>query len=765
MTAPHSLTRARPPAPTPAADACRWLGAALVLVGVCARAITPFAELPYWDMDPLVMSSPTIGLGPAGLMALDAVIALGAVLIFAGAALAREAIGRLSLLVVGAFAAAVAWHGWHSPVGTLLDQYIGASWAGALLGALALAQACRDPRIRAGVVACLLGLIVALCVKGAVQLAIEHPATVEEFGRNKGAIFAAHNWAADSPMARAFERRVLQAEPTGWFALANVFGSFAGAGAVTFAALAFSCMRRRARDAALPVAGAAVACAAMALLSGSKGSLAALALGLVVVGVVFTRRCPTRRVLVGLALACIAAPIGAVLVRTLIGERLGELSLLFRGMYWQGAARMVAQVPLVGVGPGGFQAAFSVLKPPLCPEDVRSAHNVLVDWWSTLGLAGFAAGAVVVAWAVRAVAAVRDDRDGPGPDIGPLRPALRLALGVSAACVVLGAYLEMHGSAPLAAATRVGVLVAWALAAWAVARAGLACSLRPALAVGALTLLVQSQVEVTIVWPSSAALALALLAGAAPGPKAGTGARAGPLNGVLAAVFAATAGVLLVAFGVIPAAQWERELAEGARLVSPLPEVRAAPADKLAEFLSLELARPVAGDTASIEAARNELSRVRIAAAAEALARAWAHQPSDWRTGRELSGLLITLAQIPGSDPRAAARATEAAERGASLATGRSGAAVWAATVLLSIPNPDRDRADAWLVKARERDPYNPSLAYQLARVAADRGQRDAARERAREALRLQDLARLDPVGRGLGAAQLAQLRAWAADP
>ena len=75
----------------------------------------------------------------------------------------------------------------------------------------------------------------------------------------------------------------------------------------------------------------------------------------------------------------------------------------------------------------------------------------------------------------------------------------------------------------------------------------------------------------------------------------------------------------------------------------------------------------------------------------------------------------------------------------------RTIAAALAATTWLSIPTPDRDRADAWLAKAVERDPYNPSLAFEHARLAAERGDAPLARRRAAEAMRLQDLARLDP--------------------
>ncbi len=769
MSATLPITAPTPTGTSTVTDPCRWFGTALILVGVCARALSPFSDLPHWDMDPLVVSSPSSGLGPAGLMALDVVIGVGAAMVLVATWLRREPVSRDAVGVVGCMIAAVAWHGWRSNVGTIDDQYLGAAWCGGLVAAVALAQACRDERVRLGVGACLLGVIAGLCLKGLVQLGVEHPAMVEEFRRNKEAIFAAHRWAADSPMARSFERRVMQAEPTAWFALANVFGSLAAAGAVALGALALECLRRNARSMAAWVGGAAGFCGLMGVLSGSKGSLVVLALGIGVTGLVLARKkCPKPPMLAAVVLACIAAPIGAVIARSAVGERIGELSLLFRGMYWAGAARMIADQPFVGVGPGGFQSAFMLYKPALCPEDVRSAHNLFIDWTATLGLAGFAASMLVVAWTVRAIVGAHDDRDRPAPEIGPLRPPLRLALGVGAACTVLTAWLEMHASSALDAGVRVMLLGGWALVAWVVIRAGRIGPIRPALALGSLTLIVQSQVEVTATWPTSAPLALALLGAAAPSeiawgaPPPHRGER---VAAALAPVLLVLASVALLVRGVMPALRWEHELGEAADLVAPLAELRGVPAQEQPAVLSAALRRQVPPDAASVEAARDELSRVRTTAAAESLERAWTHQPGDWRTGRELSRLLTALSMLRGADPGLAARATGVAERAASLPTRRSGAAVWAATVWQSIPAPDRMKADAWLLEARERDPYNPSLAYQLAQLAADTGRPDAARERAREALRLQDQARLDPVGRGLSDSQLARLRGWAGVP
>ena len=51
--------------------------------------------------------------------------------------------------------------------------------------------------------------------------------------------------------------------------------------------------------------------------------------------------------------------------------------------------RIFASEPYFGVGPDGFQSAMLSLKNAFNPEDPASAHNVILDWFSTLGLFAF----------------------------------------------------------------------------------------------------------------------------------------------------------------------------------------------------------------------------------------------------------------------------------------------------------------------------------------------------------------------------------------
>src|SRR5690606_14992553 len=101
------------------------------------------------------------------------------------------------------------------------------------------------------------------------------------------------------------------------------------------------------------------------------------------------------------ALAAVILPLAAIALRGLLGERLGELSLLFRSFYLRGAIAIIADHPLLGVGPAGFKDAYMLAKPAIAPEDVTSAHSVLFDLGATLGLAGLAWIALLAWWTWR----------------------------------------------------------------------------------------------------------------------------------------------------------------------------------------------------------------------------------------------------------------------------------------------------------------------------------------------------------------------------
>ena len=91
-------------------------------------------------------------------------------------------------------------------------------------------------------------------------------------------------------------------------------------------------------------------------------------------------------------------------LRGAFGERISELSLLFRWHYLVGAARVIADHPWLGCGPAWFKDAYMLVKVPINPEEVESPHSLLFDWAATLGVFGLAWAALWLAWLWRGIA-------------------------------------------------------------------------------------------------------------------------------------------------------------------------------------------------------------------------------------------------------------------------------------------------------------------------------------------------------------------------
>lgn len=99
-------------------------------------------------------------------------------------------------------------------------------------------------------------------------------------------------------------------------------------------------------------------------------------------------------------LGAVGIVLAMVVVRGLMGPpetAEGERSLLFRWYYMQGAASMWAEHPFAGVGPGQFKQHYLIHKPPRSPEEVSDPHSVFAAYLSTLGLGGLALSALLVA--------------------------------------------------------------------------------------------------------------------------------------------------------------------------------------------------------------------------------------------------------------------------------------------------------------------------------------------------------------------------------
>ena len=495
---------------------------ALMLASLCVRALVMWIPMPVFDIDPALDPSPFAGAGPALGCALDGVVLLCAVALVGrawragGRAALRVALPVLILALP--LAAVGGW--WGIADGEQLWR--ASSWlAGTVAVAALLALASADARTArvasAAAVAAVCGTLAILAVRGASQVLSEHPATVAHYDANRESVLSAQGWSVGSPQALAYERRLRQREATGWFGFSNVYASFAASGAVLLAGVAL--VRSGARRSPLP-ALAAVALVALVMVSGSKGGIAAIAIGFGVaaLAIAVAGRAPAVPLL---RAALIAAPLCALALPWIRwqagGLEWGERSLLVRAGYLQSAWEAVRNSPLYGWGPAGFQLADLSFRPEWSVEEVSSAHAALADWCAALGLpAGIAlvAALTLMVWRVpRALASPRAPGD-PVEIAEDSRCAARTAMAAISIAWAMGVGCELAALDAVGLAVRV---VALAAALWIARQAARAAAHPQQVALGACligaatALLAHGQIDMAFWLPASAPFAWLLL--------------------------------------------------------------------------------------------------------------------------------------------------------------------------------------------------------------------------------------------------------------
>lgn len=538
------------------AQVLRLGGLGGMLVAAALRTLVSVQPQILFDVDPARDPMPLLALGPAASHLLDALVALSALVAMVGEHFAGRGIRALPFALALAGGAMVAWHG----VGDAGDAFRGGTWFAAVLAFAALAHLVREPRLRIVALSVLLAVAVPLAARGAVQILVEHPATVAAYEENRANFLADRGWTPDSSAARTYERRLRQAEATGWLGLSNPFSTVMGACGVALAIVAVGAARRRRTVESVVLGLAAIGALALLVANGGKGAIAAAVAGAVLGGAVASGRALPRGAIVtiGAALA-----VGAVVARGALGTSLGELSVLFRSFYLDGAARLLALHPATGVGPDGVQAAFMAVKPANCPEDVTSIHSIFVDWLVAFGVCG-GAWMVLVGLAFRGRLEASGER-AVAEDDDPSPVALRISAVVAMIALVVGALVEGPALDAATLGVRAAALAAMVAVAALAARALVALSVRTLAAAAlafAFIVVVHAQIEVTAWIPGGVVLALAA---AACGTTIGAG---GSRPG------AAIAAIATVASLGLSLAWWSDARALDARLEAAAAEVR-----------------------------------------------------------------------------------------------------------------------------------------------------------------------------------------------
>ncbi len=725
----------------------------MLALGAIARAGVGWTPFPHWDGDPFTQGGPLVAIGPSALLVLDLVVCLGA-------ALAIAAAPRVSRLGVGLFvvgAAGVAIHVAHS----LEHAGAGSAWVAAMAGGLGAWHLGQYPVVRRALTCAAFGFVGMLVAKGALQYFVEHPQTVAHFRETRDAFFAARGWEPGSRSAMVYERRLMQPAATGWFGLSNVYATFMAGGAVLLLVGGLRSLREfRTRNASFVLLLGAIACAGALAMTGSKGAWGAALLGTAVglVAMLLPKR--VGRVLPWVLVLAPIGVIGAVLLRGVLGERLGELSLLFRAFYFEGAARVIASHPLVGVGPAGFKDAYVLKRPALSPEEVTSSHAVLVDWAATLGVLGLSWIALMLVWAKRS-----GSTPAATTDVAPVdERSVRLFVLITAVVVVaISGLVERAAITPEGAAMRAGGLVAWIALAWAIGQAWSARRWAAPMAGAAAAVLAHAQLDMAGVSETSAPLLLLWL-----------GCLASPLSGGVSsrparacAIFGpALAGVVVFTIAFPGLARWEGALRDAAKpataLADALFDLQSAASESEARAI-LERAASELGVTTPSDASVGAGFASLVAAAQDGaigeLQTAIDARPQHYGTRTALTRVLLQRATRPGSEPELADlrdRATRIAEGGPQAAPGSASSWMWAGTVhagLADSPGITSDARAEHLRKAAEfwesaasLDPRGPSAPARLMAAYETLGDLDAARVWAERALQADANMRLDPL-------------------
>ncbi|MFZ2873154.1 MAG: O-antigen ligase family protein [Phycisphaerales bacterium] len=767
-------------------------GAAALLVGcVWVRMTTSHDFFPAWGGDPLTTESPILGLTPAVSLALDAITTLASMLLLAAMRARGIALPWWEHALAAAGWVAVTLHAWMlGPGGDMQGLLLGGTWCSGIAAALAARCAARDATLRNLVFAGLLAAIGPLFLRGLAQVYIEHPMLLETYRADRAAILGSHGWTEDSPMARAYERRLLQSEATGWFGMANVYASVAAATLAALFALLVAAARSRATRsgllAAAPGLGALMAAGALAYAK-SKGGAGAFALGFLLV--VLAHVGP--RVL-GLArgrwasIVGIGAPVLVLLMvvaRGLVGTRFGELSLLFRWFYIEGAVQVWLDRPLLGVGPTGFKAAYTLLKPPIAPEDVSSPHSILFDYAATLGVGGMAWGALFLAW----MRTAGKQLFGEPPQSSGL-PPLRLHGGVLILSMVgatlVGSLLERAVATPEMGLVRIGGLVLASLIGVGVLTV-LADDRMPrarlALAAAAITAGAHAQIELTSISPGSVAWLLAIVACGAPAWDT----KAVPR--VPWALWWLAPACLLAVIAVRRGWRWEAPLRLAYESVTPVADMDARLRDLATRPRADDSPRRIIADLGTLlgepELERRALTgedvtaamlRLRLRAtgpATEELAIALDREPRDFQTWQALTRLLLVrlgdLRQAGAEgesldEALARVRQTLDEYRGPADAASQGWRATMHHSLSQMLPSEDDLRLAVrdW-EEAAALAPHGVLIPLSLARANALLGETVQAREWASRALENHAKVALDPL-QGLTEAQIVEMRGLA---
>ncbi len=350
-------------------------------------------------------------------------------------------------------------------------------WLTAMVLAMTLANLLYERRRLVLVLAVLVATGLTSAVKCGTQKAWEFDDTWQAYQETKQQFWAGQGVSLTDPTVELFERRLLAREATGFLSYTNA--QAAGLALAGFAAIAAAMLTGPRRDLRWVAGAVAGILFAAIILTGSRGGLAAAAMGLAVCLVLWWIRRVLqpdrtwRRIWLAVWLTALAGTLFVVgwgKAKGLPGD-----SLRFRWEYWRITSRIIADHPLTGVGALNFDRAYLLHKPVAYPEEIRDPHSFLMAilaQWGVPGGIGLLAALLGGSW----VALRRWGQDAESPTLvaGSAEPAegslnrwiAALVVGfISLRLWMLRGWLQSGEDGVAAALFDLGIYgVAWAIA-------------------------------------------------------------------------------------------------------------------------------------------------------------------------------------------------------------------------------------------------------------------------------------------------------------
>lgn len=415
MPRPYEMPKPRtnaPPSPpaTPAyRDRFAWLTRLAFLLAVavvCARAMMSEAIRDIAVPQPGFEAAPRIA-GPATSLFLDLLLCIPALLVLLRRVLDNQYILRFapSHVLMGALAlwtlASIAWA--TDRFATLVASI---NFAAALALLWAMTQLVRSPLRMRLVTAAVVGLLLVHIAHG-INRRIEQAEQVRQWKdptspNSRVAYMLKNRLNPDDFAFTQFERKLLSGELAGFSNSPNTYAAILVLMAVV--TLGVIAQRLADRAALLPtmlLAAILAGCTYVLLHTHSRIAFVTPLLAIAILLILWrfhpwiTAR---SRALYFAAVIAFFLAVAAVVGHGLYHGELPDKSLTYRWYYWSGAAKIVQQHPLLGVGWQNFALFYPEVRSPLAVEEVKDPHNFLVRSFAELGMIG---GLLMIAWMLR----------------------------------------------------------------------------------------------------------------------------------------------------------------------------------------------------------------------------------------------------------------------------------------------------------------------------------------------------------------------------